>query len=243
MRAQKAEFKWSTLDRNTIARLIWELRPMVVGIPIKTNKLHSLLSRHIKRKLPVKVTKIIDIDIEKDKVCIGGSYYSDFDRVRKPGIEITLNYRDPNEKICLSRGKFRRMSYMFADTLLHEIIHMRQYRRRKFKYIPDYESTAERRDQRVEQSYLGCHDEIDAHGFNIACELLDKCYTQKAAAKYLVKKHHRGVLKSISLRMYLKAFDYNHNHHIIKKLKKRTIMYLPKAELGRPYLTKDWINR
>jgi len=42
--------------------------------------------------------------------------------------------------------------------------------------------------------------------------------------------------------MYLKAFDYNHDHKIIKRLKKRVIRYLPNAELGRPYRTADWIN-
>jgi hypothetical protein len=38
-----------------------------------------------------------------------------------------------------------------ADTILHEIMHMRQYRRRKFKILPDYASTAEKTEQRAEQ--------------------------------------------------------------------------------------------
>lgn len=242
MGARKVEFNWSALDRTTIAKIFWELKPEVVDIPVKAQKLHTLFSRHIKKNFPVKVVKVIDSEIDKGKICIGGSYFSDCDKSKKIGIEVNFNYRNPNEKICLSKERFHRISYTFADTLLHEIIHMRQYRRRKFKYIPDYESTAERRDQRLEQSYLGCHDEVDAYSFNVACELLDKFQSQKAASRYLSKKHHKGVLKSISLRMYLQAFDYNHDHQIIKKLKKRAIRYLPKAELGRPYLTKDWIN-
>jgi len=41
--------------------------------------------------------------------------------------------------------------------------------------------------------------------------------------------------------MYLKAFDHDHNHPIIKKVKKKVLQYLPNAEIGKPYRNKDWI--
>jgi hypothetical protein len=97
---------------------------------------------------------------------------------------------------------------------------------------------------RKEQSYLGCTDEIDAYSFNIACELLDKFKNDnKLAINYISKRQRKGNLKSNTLRTYLKAFEYNYNHPIIKRLKKRVIRYMPHAEQGKPYRTKDWINR
>jgi hypothetical protein len=97
---------------------------------------------------------------------------------------------------------------------------------------------------RQEQSYYGCTDEIDAYSFNIACELLDKFKgNSDLATAYIGKTHRRGHLKSNSLRSYLKVFEYNHNHLIIKRLKKRVIRYMLHAAQGKPYRNKEWINR
>jgi hypothetical protein len=44
-------------------------------------------------------------------------------------------------------------------------------------------------------------------------------------------------------RMYLRAFDYDHDHPIIKRVKKKVIRYLPLAEIGKPYRNQDWISQ
>jgi hypothetical protein len=46
-----------------------------------------------------------------------------------------------------------------------------------------------------------------------------------------------------SWRMYLKAFDFDHKHRIIKRVKKKVVRYLPNAELGKPYRNKEWFIR
>jgi hypothetical protein len=136
------------------------------------------------------------------------------------------------------------MCYTIADTILHEIMHMRQYRRRKFKILPDYASTAEKTEQRAEQEYLGCSDEVDAYSFNIACELMDKFkYDPVQVIQYLNEDQKGLRRRHNSWRMYLKAFDHNHDHTIIKRLKKKIIKYLPRAINGKPYRNKDWISR
>ncbi len=119
---------------------------------------------------------------------------------------------------------------------------MRQYRRREFKQLPDYASNASRDSQREAQGYLGCSDEIDAYGFNIACELLDKNNNDPGAVIKHLGIDQKGVRKKYdSWRMYLKAFNHDHNHVIIKRLKKKIIRYLPAAAVGKPYRNKDWI--
>jgi hypothetical protein len=236
-------FDWSALDRYSIVSHLWELHSDILNKQLSVNQLHSLLSKKIKSKYPVNVKKMYRKDIEAGLIYIGGMYYSDDDKKKNSCIEIQLIYKSKTELYNFPIKRLKRICICFADTLLHEIIHMRQYRRRKFKYIPDYSSNAEKSEQRQEQSYLGCTDEIDAYGFNIACDLVEKFKCdQNKIIKYLDKDHRFIKEKSSSWKMYLVAFDHDHDHEIIKRLKKKIIRYLPRAIEGKPYKTKDWIN-
>jgi hypothetical protein len=244
MSVKRSQFDWSILDRQALYNMLWQAYPEIVDKKFKPQKIQQIINRHIKRYLPVKVIKKVDPSVELTWIYIGGCYYSELDRTREKCIEINFVYNPLDEYITINKSRFSRMCRTFADVVLHEIIHMRQYRRRKFKIIPDYESNAEMDELRKEQSYLGCTDEIDAYSFNIACELLDKFKNDnKLAINYISKRQRKGNLKSNTLRTYLKAFEYNYNHPIIKRLKKRVIRYMPHAEQGKPYRTKDWINR
>jgi hypothetical protein len=121
---------------------------------------------------------------------------------------------------------------------------MRQYRRRKFKVLPDYASNADKTEIRMEQSYLGCSDEIDAYAFNIACELVEKFQGDKNQIINYLNENQKGKKRRHnSWRMYLKAFQYDHNHPIVQRVKKKVVSYLPQAYLGKPYRNKDWIDR
>jgi hypothetical protein len=182
--------------------------------------------------------------VEPNTVWIGGTYYSDWDEEKQKCIEIVLVYPLFDDHICMTHKRFRGMCYTIADTMLHEIIHMRQYRRRNFKIIPDYASTAERDELRAEQSYLGCRDEIDAYGFNIACELYDKFKGDVSKIIDYLNENQKGKRRRHnSWRMYLKAFQHDHDHPIIHRLKKKIVRYLPQAQVGKPYRNKDWIAR
>ena len=119
---------------------------------------------------------------------------------------------------------------------------MRQYRRHGFKSLHNYNSTASSSNVRAEQGYLGCTDEIDAYGFNIACELLEKYnWNQKLVIKHLSINLKGDRKKGGGWKMYLKAFEHDHNHEIIKRLKKKIIRYLPRAMAGKPFKSRDWI--
>jgi hypothetical protein len=65
----------------------------------------------------------------------------------------------------------------------------------------------------------------------------------KAVTGYLNENQKRLKRKPNSWRMYLKAFDHDHNHPIIKRVKTKVMRYLPHALAGRPYRNKDWIGR
>jgi hypothetical protein len=241
--AGRSKFNWSVLDRKSLINFFWELYPSITGRDIKISKFHATLINHIKKYLPVKIAKKRDQTVAFDWVYVGGTYYSDLDEEHQLCIELVFVYNSFQDTVNIPKTRYRRMCYLMADTILHELMHMRQYRRRKFKILPDYASTAEKTEKRQEQSYLGNSDEIDAYGFNIACELLDKFKNDIDLAIQYLNEDQKGLRRRHnSWRMYLKAFDHDHEHPIIRRAKKKVIKYLPQAVVGKPYRNKDWIN-
>lgn len=244
MFGQRARFDWSTLNRQSLMDIFLLSFSGIIDKKLTANQIRTIFNKNIKKHIPIRVARKSDLAVDKGWIYIGGMYDGEFDRQKKLCIEINLTFNPTDKFLIINKKRSKLMSKLFADCVLHEIIHMRQYRRRKFKPIPDYESNAEMDELRQEQSYLGCTDEIDAYSFNIACELLDKFNgDKKLVLQYLSQNQKKTGLKSNSLKSYLKAFEYNHNHIIIKRLKKRVVRYIPRAEEGRPYRTKDWINR
>lgn len=244
MGTSRSKFDWSILDRRSLIDYFFSLYPEVCNQKMPVDKLHAKISKHVKKYAPVRIAKKKDIKVDDDWVWVGGTYYSDWDQEKRQCIELVLVYNLFQEKITLTKKRYERLCYSMADTLLHEIMHMRQYRRRKFKDLPDYASTAAREEKRQEQEYLGNSDEIDAYSFNIACELMDKFQgNYKQVINYLNEKQKGKIRKHNCWRMYLKAFDHDHNHPIIQRVKKKVIRYIPHAINGKPYRNKDWIGR
>jgi hypothetical protein len=244
MQQPKLKFNWYTLDRETISSFILALAPELVNNNLTVSQFHLKLTNHLKKLAPIRFRKSANHKVQQNQVWVGGTYYSDWDQDKKKCIELMFVYPLFEDYISIGKKRFAGMCNTIADTLLHEIIHMRQYRRRKFKIIPDYASTAEKSERRAEQSYLGCSDEIDAYGFNIACELIDKFKgDQDLIIEYLSENQKSKQRRHNSWRMYLKAFQHDHNHPIIQRLKKKIVRYLPLAYTGKPYRNKDWIDR
>jgi hypothetical protein len=235
-------FDWSNLERSAMLERLNELAPKLVNQLLSVDEFHSIVSKYLKRHLPVKISKNWDSKVKSHITFIGGCYYSDKDEDDEKCIEISFYYNPAVSDFKMSMNRFRMMCRTIADTLLHEIIHMRQFRRRKFKALPNYPSTASSTKLRDEQSYLGSTDEIDAYGFNIACELVEKYRgNQRAIVKHLNKDFKHGRENGGCWKMYLKAFEHDHKHEIIKRLKKKVIRYLPRAIEGRPFKSCDWI--
>jgi hypothetical protein len=192
----------------------------------------------------VKVRSSYKSVTDKNNVWVGGLYDSISDIQQKTAITVALQFNSKSN-LKISQKHFQRFCFTVADTILHEVIHMRQYRRRGFKDIPGYESTANLARKRYEQTYLGHNDEIDAYSFNIACQLLERFKGDKdQIITYLNKDLQDKRLKKDGYQMYLNAFDHNHGHRVIRKLKKKVINYIPNAvEIAKPYKTSDWLKK
>jgi hypothetical protein len=243
MIALTKNFDWSVLNRNSIIGLLCSLTPEIVKQELTVDQFHSKITTLLKKYIPIRVRKSFSNKVDPEFVYVGGRYCSYHDEEHKKCIEIILQYRSGQKIINLTSKRFESMCGTIADTLLHEIIHMRQFRRRNFKQLPDYASTAEKTELRQEQEYLGCTDEIDAYGFNIACELMVKFdKNKKDIIKYLNENQKGKKRLYNSWLMYLKAFEHDHNHTILQRVKKKVVRYLPAAEAGKPYRNKDWIN-
>jgi len=235
-------FNWSEIDRSTLYSMFYSLNSEIVGKDLSPSQIQKRINRHVKAHLPIKIKKCIYTPTTKGFVFLGGVYYSNLDKQGKPAIEVNFNYNPTDSKLRLTQYRFKRMAVRFADVMLHEIVHMRQFRARNFKDIPGYKSTAEYTKERKQQEYYGDRDEMGAHAFNTACELLDRFgYDITTIGQYLdsneSKKH-----KNSTWSCYLKTFDYNHDHTIIRRMKNLIMRQLENAYYGKPFKTTNHLT-
>ena len=236
-------FDWSELTRSNLYSIFYSLNSEIVGKELSPSQIQKRINKHIKKYLPIKLKKCIHAPTTKGYVFMGGVYYSDLDKKSKPAIEVNFNYNPTDLKLKITNHKFKRLASRFADTVMHEMIHMRQFRSRNFKMIPGYQSTAELAKERKEQEYYGDTDEMGAFAFNTACELIDRFgYDPNAIGKYLdsnrAKRH-----KNSWWHHYLKTFNWNHNHRIIRRMKNLIMRQLENAYFdGKPFKTTNHLT-
>ena len=244
MAAGPSRYDWSLWDRESIASMVRLSRDNIVGQTLTIDRFHNILTKHIKNWMPIRSRKSREPQVTSSFVFVGGVYHTEHDMNRQKSIEVCFAYNLSDKTLCFTARRFNRLCERIADVILHEVIHMRQARKRRFKALPGYSSTAESTKKRVEQEYLGDPDEIDAYAFNMACELKDKFGGNMTRIVNYLNEEQRGRRRTYDTwRTYLKAFDYDHNHRVVKKIKKRSIYYLSRAQVSRPFQPKDWIQR
>jgi len=237
-------YDWSSIDINCVHNIINSTRSDLLDKnlnPISITK--KIRTAFRENGVPILIKTEINESVVPSKVMIGGFYEGYKDKKNKKFITIIMHYHS-NSKIKVKSKIFETIKNHITDTLMHEIVHLRQYRRRNYKVISGFMSYAESATKRNNQEYLGHQDEIDAYSFNIACDLI-RTYKKdkKAIVKYLNSDLDDERRRKTVFRTYLETFDWNHNHKIIKSLKKKIIHYLPYAELGKPYKTSDWLKK
>ena len=240
--ARKA-FNWSLLNRESLYSMLYQLKKQLVDKRLPIDEINSILSKHIKKHLPVRVTSSRYKEAKNNEIWIGGMYHSDYDQKEWTRfIEVQLAYPPDVESMKLTKYRFQRICVVFADIILHEIIHTRQFRARNFKAIPMYQSTAQYAKERKEQEYYGDRDEMGAHSFNMACDMLDKFgWDTKAISEYLDSDPRRVSRPSMWVR-FLRAFEYNHNHPKVRQMKLKILKQLEYAYIGKPFKTNDHLT-
>ena len=236
-------FNWSELDRNMLYSMLYELKPKIVDKRLPIAEINSMVSKHIKAHLPIKVTSSRFKPVKPGEVWIGGAYHSYLDNLgNKRFIEVELVFPTTADTMKTSLYRWERMCRLFADTVLHEIIHTRQYRARNFKDIPGYESTAYYAKDRREQEYYGHRDEMGAHSFNLAQELIDKFGFEISDIKEYLDSPVLKRVRPNSWGRFMKAFEYDHSHPKVVQMKRKIMTQLENAYLGKPFKTTNHLT-
>lgn len=236
-------FNWSLLNRDTLYSMLYSLKPEIVDKRLPISEITGIVSKHIKAHLPIKIRSHRHRPVKKGEVWIGGAYYSDDDKQgKKRFIEIELAFPTTADTMKTSLYRWERVCTLFADTILHEIIHIRQYRARNFKDIPGYESTAYYAKDRAWQEYYGHRDEMGAHSFNLAQDMLDKFgFDPKAIKDYLDSTIPKRVRPN-GWGRFMKSFDYDHTHPKVTQMKHKIMTQLENAWNGKPFKTPNYLT-
>jgi hypothetical protein len=223
--------------------MLYELKSEIVGKRLPIGEITSLIGQHIKTHLPIKVKGSKFNPVKKGEIWIGGAYHSYLDKEKKKRfIEIELAYSPKFVTMQLSNYRWERVCQLFADTVLHEIIHTRQYRARNFKDIPGYQSTAYYARTRKEQEYYGDRDEMGAHSFNLAQDMIDKFdWDTRAIKTYLDSKVPKRVRPN-GWGRFMKAFEYDHDHPKVRQMKRKIMSQLEYAYNGKPFKTTNHLT-
>ena len=236
-------FNWSELDRNMLYSMLYELKSKIVDKRLPIAEIISVVSKHVKSHLPIKVTSSRFKPVKSGEVWIGGAYHSYLDNLgNKRFIEVELVFPTAADTMKTSAYRWERMCRLFADTVLHEIIHTRQYRARNFKDIPGYESTAYYAKDRREQEYYGHRDEMGAHSFNLAQELIDKFGFETSDIKEYLDSPVPKRVRPNSWGRFMKAFEYDHSHPKVVQMKRKIMTQLENAYLGKPFKTANHLT-
>lgn len=236
-------FDWSQITRQGLIEALKPLGPQIVGQRVTVQQVQGMLRKVIKSQAPISVVRTQATKFGRNWIAVGGEYRSDHDRWYKKCMKIVLVYHPQDHYININAYRWGKIYRNIADTIMHEIVHLRQYRARNFKHIPGYQSTAYLARKRREQEYLGHPDEIGAYAFNIACELHDQFRGNiRRAQSYLNRNLGFGKRRS-NMYGYLRHFDNDHNHPVIRRLKRKITHYLPYAALGQPFKTTDHMSR
>lgn len=240
--ARKA-FNWSVLDRETLYSMLYKLKNEFVGKRLTIDEISSKISKHLKKHLPIRVTSERFKEAKDNEIWIGGMYHSDYDnKGYSRFIEVQLAFPVETDFLKLTDYRWKRICVVFSDIMLHEIIHTRQFRARNFKPIPIYQSNAQYARDRKQQEYYGDRDEMGAHAFNMACDMIDAFgWDPKSIAEYLDKKQPNRKRKTMWQR-FLAAFNNNHNHPKVRQMKLKILRQLEYAYIGKPFKTNDFLT-
>ena len=236
-------FNWSELDRDMLYSMLYELKSKIVDKRLPIAEIISVVSKHVKSHLPIKVTSSRFKPVKPGEVWIGGAYHSYLDNLgNKRFIEVELVFPTAADTMKTSLYRWERICRLFADTVLHEIIHTRQYRARNFKDIPGYESTAYYAKDRREQEYYGHRDEMGAHSFNLAQELIDKFGFETSDIKEYLDSPVPKRVRPNSWGRFMKAFEYDHSHPKVVQMKRKIMTQLENAYSGKPFKTTNHLT-
>lgn len=186
----------------------------VLGI----DELIEKLGHFIANRFSVNVTRAMAPEVDLGDLNVSAFYDWEDDECCKTSIELVL-ISNPQEKFLIfSDDLYERLSKIIADSLIHELVHMKQARSRDYAYR-DFKHNYSETDER---KYLGNPDEIDAYAHNICAdfkEISENIKRLNAPSKV-------SMIESMNLWIYLKAFGHDVSTPVLKRLLKKVYKLL-----------------
>ena len=206
--------------REQVRDICQGLRSEVVDQVFLVDDLAYFIGKFIGRRFRVSVLHAQAWEVELTELNINASYDPEKDEVGKPSIELIL-VTNPNDRhLILDDALWTLFVNRLADSLAHELIHMRQARAKDFIFFEPRAYCDPELDENL--IYLSDPDEIDAYAFNIATELrehLDPLSKLQNPAAVSVND-------SINLWAYMQAFSKDMKSPPIKRLLKKVYKHL-----------------
>lgn len=209
-------FEWRNLTRESIIEHLKLLKKQIVNNSVTFDQLYIIISKHLKIVYPLLTVKQVKVSACPDTISIGGCYYPTSDQNGKKCIQLIFQKNPINDTFVLTGKMFKCVMYLIADTIMHEIIHMYQYRKRKFLPLSHCKMYAVSNLIGKQQQYYGQHDEMYAHAFNVLYEVLDK--TRKELSEFNIL-NSKILNKSSTYRTYVETFGTAHTILTILKSK------------------------
>jgi len=181
--------------------------------------------------IDIKVRSVRDKHLTEEVFYVNGYYDPEDDRSEECPIELIITHNFSKDAVWLPKNTGELLVQIF-DTVVHELRHQRQYRKRKFKISPPRGTG--------HKEYLADLDEIDAYSISIATELC-RSLGKTRALRYL---HNINTLSRFKLNnqfvspclgMYLAEFP-NTGDPVIKNLSKKLYVRLKKIDTDAVFL-------
>ena len=154
-----------------------------------------------------------DRRVEKGNFWIKGEYRPHEDEHHEPCIYIVLTFPRNQKANQIEQWDWHNLGFHIADVVTHEYLHQYYCRRRGYRHGPGYRARTNLHYLETMQDYLGCEDEILAHSFNVASEMV---------------VYKRCMELTQTYRLYKKYFRQDPN--IVLKLVKQTNKYIKRLE-------------
>jgi hypothetical protein len=207
--------------------VLTDLNDQVVNVMFPAGDLIGLLGEFIATRFRVDVVSAEANEVEINDISVNAYYDPDLDERKKIAIELVLITNPNSQFIMLDDMTWLAFSNGIADSLAHELIHMRQHRLREFEDVSVRHATAFNEHPDA-QEYLADPDEVDAYALSIAIELLrhiDVYRARKNLSRISVMSKMRKGTEFVSpnLRAYIAHFGLS---KLTKKIAKKVYKHL-----------------
>ena len=186
---------------------------------IPVEEMIILLAFYVSNNYRVNVSHATSMKVPSNSLVVSGDYDFEADEDGQVPINLVFITHTIDRVLLWDDDELKFISKQIADTLIHELVHMKQTRDRNFDPVVLVDSLPDDEEE-VNRLYLGQADEIDAYAYNIASELTDDD-NQENFKKYLSCPSLTPMDVSINLWNYMQVFEKNLNSQTLKRLMKK----------------------